>query len=346
MGTGGQQSLLRALLGVFLLARFVRFLDGPLPVAALALVAAASATGLAAGWRTRACTGTLLAAWFLLAFFDPRTVAPFTTLLAVMALVHAMVPVAPYGSLDARGRADPGGGWEVPSLVTTFLWVALVGGYLVSAKWSAAGATTSRWALAKTILLVAFPLAALLPRSRPWVWAAGFSGHLAGAVAGGGAFYWPLAMALLHLHVFEREWIAPRRGAPDRIFYDGDCGLCHRAVRFVVAEDLDGELFRFSPLGGPLHRETFPESERAPLAGAVALRTPDGRTLTRSAAALRILDRLGGCWRILAWGGAAVPAPLLDLAYDVVARVRRRLFPRPGGWCPVDSERLRGRFEE
>ena len=25
--------------------------------------------------------------------------------------------------------------------------------------------------------------------------------------------------------------------APERIFYDGSCGLCHRGVRFVVARD-------------------------------------------------------------------------------------------------------------
>ena len=37
------------------------------------------------------------------------------------------------------------------------------------------------------------------------------------------------------------------------IFYDGDCGLCHRAVRVVLAADPEGRAFRFAPLGG----ETF-----------------------------------------------------------------------------------------
>ncbi|HZH02738.1 MAG TPA: DCC1-like thiol-disulfide oxidoreductase family protein [Myxococcaceae bacterium] len=35
----------------------------------------------------------------------------------------------------------------------------------------------------------------------------------------------------------------------DILFYDGGCGLCHRAVRFVLARDPAGR-FRFAPLGG------------------------------------------------------------------------------------------------
>ena len=38
--------------------------------------------------------------------------------------------------------------------------------------------------------------------------------------------------------------------APETIFYDGGCGLCHRFVRFVIKRDPDGTLFRYAPLEG------------------------------------------------------------------------------------------------
>ena len=47
------------------------------------------------------------------------------------------------------------------------------------------------------------------------------------------------------------------------IFYDGHCGLCHAAVRFVVARDDREEGFVFAPLGG----ETFRETLLLPIAG-------------------------------------------------------------------------------
>jgi predicted DCC family thiol-disulfide oxidoreductase YuxK len=158
---------------------------------------------------------------------------------------------------------------------------------------------------------------------------------------------WPVAAALLHLHVVEPDWIPPRHAsAPDLLFFDGECGLCHIAVRFAIAEDARGTAFRFAPLQGTLFRETYPERERAAIGDSVAIRTCEGRTLTRSAAVLRILGGLGGMWRLAAMGGALLPARLLDSAYDLLAGVRRRLFSRPAQLCPAVGETLRTRFEE
>ena len=36
---------------------------------------------------------------------------------------------------------------------------------------------------------------------------------------------------------------------PEILYYDGDCGFCHRTVRFVIALDR-GEAFRFAPIDG------------------------------------------------------------------------------------------------
>jgi len=133
--------------------------------------------------------------------------------------------------------------------------------------------------------------------------------------------------------------------APERLFYDGSCGLCHRAVRFVLAEDRTGAAFRVAPLGGEAFEREVPASARAGLPDSLLVVRADGTRLVRSSAVLYIAERMGGLWRVLALAVRAVPAPLRDLAYDGVARVRYRLFTRPPAVCPVLPAHLRARFD-
>lgn len=132
---------------------------------------------------------------------------------------------------------------------------------------------------------------------------------------------------------------------PDRVFYDGTCGLCHGFVVFLLARDPDGSRFRFAPLQGTTFAALVPEAERARLPDSVVIRTNDGRLLVRAAGVAHALRRLGGAWPWVAGAIAIVPAFAADAAYDLVARLRRRLFRRPDDACPVVPIGLRGRFE-
>ena len=130
---------------------------------------------------------------------------------------------------------------------------------------------------------------------------------------------------------------------PETLFYDGQCGLCHGAVRFLLARDrAPGGAFRFAPLGGETFRNAIPNA--AALPDSLVLLTDDGRVLTRSRAVLHIGHRLGGLWRTLARVAGIVPRPLLDRGYDAVARVRYRLFARPQDACPMAPPELRSRL--
>jgi len=133
--------------------------------------------------------------------------------------------------------------------------------------------------------------------------------------------------------------------APDRIFYDGHCGLCHLAVRFLLLRDHRGDAFRFAPLQGVTFEQTVPPDARRDLPDSLVLQTPDGRLVSKSTAVFTALCRLGGGWGVLGAVGLAIPRALRDLGYDAIAGVRRRLFGRPADRCPVVPAELRERFE-
>ena len=130
---------------------------------------------------------------------------------------------------------------------------------------------------------------------------------------------------------------------PDVVFYDGDCGLCHGAVRFFLFRDRTDT--RFAPLGGATFQKNIAPEIAKTLPDSLVLRTEDGRVLTRSRAVLALLRRLSLPYRMVAAAGGLLPASLLDTIYDAVARTRQRLFSRPSGTCPLMPPHLARRFD-
>ncbi|THD00666.1 hypothetical protein B1810_23920 [Panacagrimonas perspica] len=143
---------------------------------------------------------------------------------------------------------------------------------------------------------------------------------------------------------FDPAWI--RGSAPtavETIFYDGQCGLCHRVVRFVLAEDAHA-VFRLAPLQGTAFEHALPAPVRARLPDSFLVLTADGRVASRSDAAIHVLERLGGLWRIAGAALRLVPRTWRDRAYDAIGRNRHALFARPIAACPLTPPHLRGRF--
>jgi len=137
----------------------------------------------------------------------------------------------------------------------------------------------------------------------------------------------------------------PAAPSSELLFYDGHCGLCHRAVKFVLRHDKAGNLFRFAPLqGSTFQSRVFPE-QRAALPDSVVVLTSAGALLVRSDAFIHILRRIGGGWRLLAGAIDVIPRPLRDAVYDFIARVRYHVFGRRDELCPIVPPDLRARFE-
>lgn len=125
------------------------------------------------------------------------------------------------------------------------------------------------------------------------------------------------------------------------VLFDGMCNLCAASVRFIVARDPAGR-FRFAPLQSAAARRVLSRSStRGPLPDSLVL-VDGARVYTRSAAALRIARGLGFPWP-LACIFVAVPRPLRDWVYDVVARGRYRWFGKREA-CMIPTPDLRRRF--
>jgi predicted DCC family thiol-disulfide oxidoreductase YuxK len=407
--TGGQYSLVRAVFGTYLFVHFIQLApwaaelfsnqgiladsrkspllhlfpnilalwDTPAFVTSLVTLAAILSIPFAIGWHDRIAAVALWYIWACLHGRMPLISNPGLPYVGWLLLAHACLPPAPYGSVAARGRVDPGGGWRMPPCIFLVAWIVMALGYtysgllkLNSPSWLDGSAVArvlenplARAGLARESLLslpewalrvaswaalaaeLAFAPLALISRFRPWLWAVLLALHLGLIVLINFADL-SLGMVMLHLFTFDPAWVRrqPLAGM-DTLFYDGTCGLCHRAVRFILAEDQTGTAFHFAPLGGETFQRVIPVPQQATLPDSLVVRTFDGVLLTRTIAVRRICQRLGGLWRVAAIVSRVVPTFVWDVLYDFIARTRHRMFARPKESCPILPQTLRARFE-
>lgn len=128
------------------------------------------------------------------------------------------------------------------------------------------------------------------------------------------------------------------------LLYDGLCGFCDGAVRFILTRDPAGRM-RFAPLHGEFARQVLKEHPSLREIDSLILVHAGDQApspLVRSDAVLAIAGYLGWPWR------AAVPLRLVprvirDRAYDLFARHRHRLFGRYDR-CPLPAPHVRARF--
>lgn len=125
----------------------------------------------------------------------------------------------------------------------------------------------------------------------------------------------------------------------DVILYDGVCVFCSRWVRFVATRDVERR-FRFTAIQSPYGTrlaQAFGIDPGDPDTNAVI---HSGEAYFKSDAALTVLGALPG-WR---WVTVlrAVPKPLRDAVYNLVARNRYRIFGKYEA-CFVPDAELRAR---
>ena len=316
--------------------------------------------------------------WFTLACLfwrNPLIANPSMPYFGFMLLAHFFTPHAPYGSIEGRGRADVDGGWAMPRDVFTAIWIVLALSYsysgytkLMSPSWVSGDniyyvlnnplardyflRDFMLWLpplclklLTWTVLYVElfFAPLSLVKKLRPFLWGIMLFVQL-GFVFLLNFLDLTAAMLLFHLMTFDPAWIRGKAlpGKPI-LFYDGNCGLCHRVIRFLLAEDRYGQV-RFAPLQGKMFIGAVTEGKRQRLPDSIVLLTADGELHTQSSAVGLLLLSLGGLWRPLGHMLLAIPKPLRDLGYSAVGKIRKHLFPAPDALCPVVTPALKERF--
>jgi predicted DCC family thiol-disulfide oxidoreductase YuxK len=134
---------------------------------------------------------------------------------------------------------------------------------------------------------------------------------------------------------------------PPILLYDGICGLCNRFVQFILRRDRQA-IFHFASLQSPvaarvLARHGVNPTDLDTVYVVLNHELPDESLLSRSGAALFVLNQLGGLWRLAAALLQLLPTFLRDPAYNLVARHRYRIFGRSEVCtlpCDVDHSRF------
>ena len=124
------------------------------------------------------------------------------------------------------------------------------------------------------------------------------------------------------------------------ILFDGTCAFCERWVRFIATRD--NGYFKFGASQNPEGRALLARYGIDGEAARSIILIEDGEVSLRSTAVLKIARRLRVPWR---WAAIflAVPTPLRDAMYRVVAAIRHRIAG-PSNACEVPPPEIRQRL--
>ncbi len=132
------------------------------------------------------------------------------------------------------------------------------------------------------------------------------------------------------------------------VLYDGVCGLCNRAVQFLLRRDRH-DRFRFASLQSDfaarlLERHGIDHTKLDTVYAVVHQGESNETVLAKSDAFLLFARVLGGVWG-LARVGRLIPRAVRDRLYDLVANNRYRLFGKSES-CMLPDPAYKHKFLE
>ncbi len=124
------------------------------------------------------------------------------------------------------------------------------------------------------------------------------------------------------------------------ILFDGTCAFCERSVRFIATRDAG--YFTFGASQNPEGRALLAKYGTTRESARSIILIEDGVVSLRSTAVLKIARRLSAPWK---WAAVflAVPVPIRDAVYRVVAAIRHRLAG-PSNACEIPPPEIRHRL--
>ena len=118
------------------------------------------------------------------------------------------------------------------------------------------------------------------------------------------------------------------------IYYDGECGLCHIAVKFILRVDSKNK-FYFSPLSNFDNNLKNIDS--------IILKSGD-MVFYESQAIIMVFEKIDNNWNYLAKVLKIFPINILDIVYRWVSRNRTKIFVKKVSSCPIVPSNYKKRF--
>ena len=125
------------------------------------------------------------------------------------------------------------------------------------------------------------------------------------------------------------------------VLYDGTCGLCTKAVQWILRHERDHDIV-FAPLQGSTAALVRQRHPNVPVTLESVVYIFDGRAHLRSKALLHAARHLHAPWR---WTSLLrfLPGFVLDLGYRVIAAIRYRVWGHADA-CQLATPAQRLRF--
>ena len=118
------------------------------------------------------------------------------------------------------------------------------------------------------------------------------------------------------------------------IYYDGQCGLCHLAVKFILRVDSKSK-FYFSPLINLDNNLKNIDS---------IILKKGNKVFYEGQAIIMIFENIDNSWNYLAKVLKLVPINVLDTAYRWVSRNRTKVSVKKVSSCPIVPSYYQKRF--
>ena len=132
------------------------------------------------------------------------------------------------------------------------------------------------------------------------------------------------------------------------VLYDGVCGLCNRAVQFLLKRDRHDRL-QFASLqshlaANLLNKHGIDHNDLDTVYAVLNYGEPNETLLAKGDAFLFFGKAIGGIWTV-AQAGRIIPRPVRNWLYDFVARHRYQVFGKAES-CVLPDPKQRHKFLE
>ena len=146
-----------------------------------------------------------------------------------------------------------------------------------------------------------------------------------------------IGMLMIHLFTFDQRWLGKKKEGVT-VLYDGECGLCSKAMRFIAEEDSMNN-FKLRSLQEPAGQSLLEKYNLPKEHFDTMVFIKKDEAFIKSDAAIGIGESLGGLWR-LGIIGKYIPKELRNKLYDWVSRNRLSFFGK-ADVCRIPPVKLR-----